>query len=133
MHFRALFVHVSAIEPDVYDPCDPNPCGSYSNPPRAVGDRCDCSCLPGMIGSPPNCRPECSINPDCPTDKVCKQQKCTDPCPGLCGQNAYCQVRNHLPQCICNQGYIGNAFVSCYEQSKFLPPKTLLSIIRSFP
>ena len=53
------------------DPCNPNPCGPYSNPPRNAGDRCDCSCQPGMIGQPPNCRPECQLNSDCPVDKIC--------------------------------------------------------------
>ena len=95
------------------DPCNPNPCGPYSNPPRQNGDRCDCSCLPGMVGSPPNCKPECILNQDCPTDKACRRQKCVDPCPGICGQNAYCNVRNHVPICICNKGYVGNPFASC--------------------
>jgi hypothetical protein len=109
------------IEPVVVeDPCNPNPCGLYSNPPRNVGDRCDCSCLPGMIGSPPNCRPECIRNADCPTDKACRNQKCVDPCPGLCGRNAYCNVRNHIPICICENGFIGDPFSSCYRPtSKF--------------
>jgi hypothetical protein len=53
----------AAIAPVIEeDPCDPNPCGPYSNPPRNSGDRCDCTCLPGMIGQPPNCRPECQLN-----------------------------------------------------------------------
>ena len=96
------------------DPCNPNPCGQYSNPPRQRGDRCDCSCLQGMIGSPPNCRPECIFNPDCPTDKACQAQKCIDPCPGLCGINAYCRVRNHVPICVCNERHVGDPFSRCY-------------------
>ena len=115
------FYIFAAIEPVIADdPCDPNPCGPYSNPPRNVGDRCDCSCLPGMIGSPPNCRPECIRNSDCPTDKACRNQKCIDPCPGLCGRNAHCDVRNHIPICVCDQGFIGDPFSSCYRPtSKF--------------
>ena len=95
------------------DPCSPNPCGPYSQPPRNNGDRCDCSCLPGMIGSAPNCRPECVVNQDCPTEKACQSQKCIDPCPGLCGVNAFCRVRNHIPVCLCNQGYTGDPFLQC--------------------
>ena len=68
-----------------------------------------------MIGSPPNCRPECVVNSDCPSDKACINRKCQDPCPGLCGVNAYCNVRNHVPICICNQGYIGDPFSQCYR------------------
>ena len=101
------------------DPCDPNPCGPNSNPPRQIGDRCQCSCLPEMIGSPPNCRPECVVNSDCSSDKACIRRKCQDPCPGLCGVNAYCSVRNHVPICICNQGYIGDPFSQCRR-----PPTT---------
>ena len=107
-----------AIEPVVVDdPCNPNPCGPNSNPPRNVGDRCQCTCLPGMIGSPPNCRPECTINADCPIDKACINRKCQDPCPGLCGVNAKCDVRNHVPICICIPGYIGDPFSQCYRPS----------------
>ncbi len=98
------------------DPCQPNPCGPNSNPPRTVGEQCQCSCLPTMIGSPPNCRPECVINSDCSPDKACINQKCQDPCPGLCGINAACRVRNHVPICVCNPGYTGDPFSSCFLQ-----------------
>ena len=110
-----IYIYVYPIvEPVVAeDPCSPNPCGPYSQPPRTNGDRCDCSCLPGMIGSAPNCRPECVVNQDCPTDKACQSQKCIDPCPGLCGINAFCRVRNHIPVCLCNQGYTGDPFLQC--------------------
>ena len=104
---------ILAVEPVYVDPCDPNPCGPNSNPPRVIGERCQCSCLPEMIGSPPNCRPECVVNSDCPSDEACINRKCQDPCPGLCGINAYCSVRNHVPICICNQGFIGDPFSQC--------------------
>ena len=83
-----------------------------------------------MIGSPPNCRPECVINSDCPSDKACISRKCQDPCPGLCGVNAYCRVRNHIPICVCNQGYEGDPFSRCTRiTSKFLQnSKGLLKI-----
>ena len=106
-----LFV---AIEPVVAeDPCDPNPCGPNSLPPQQIGDRCHCTCMPEMIGSPPNCRPECVVNSDCSQELACINRKCQDPCPGLCGINAYCRVRNHIPICVCNQGYQGDPFSRC--------------------
>jgi hypothetical protein len=118
------------IEPVVADdPCNPNPCGPHSNPPRVVGDRCDCSCLAGVQGSPPNCRPECVINDDCPTDRACQNQRCQDPCPGTCGINANCRVRNHLPICACNKNYVGDPFSSCNEitsKLRYLPMPFLL-------
>ena len=107
-------LHLSAIEPVIEeDPCVPNPCGPYSNPPRRNGDRCDCSCQIGMIGSPPNCHPECIFNNDCPTELACKNQRCVDPCPGLCGIHATCRVRSHIPICVCNKGYQGDPFTQC--------------------
>ena len=106
---------ISVAPTIVEDPCQPNPCGPNSNPPRNLGTTCHCTCLPEMIGSPPNCRPECVVNSECPQDKACINRKCLDPCPGLCGVNAYCSVRNHVPLCICNQGYIGDPFSSCYR------------------
>ena len=116
-----FFLFFLAIEPVVADdPCQPDPCGPNSNPPRVVGDRCQCSCRPEMIGSPPNCRPECVINSDCPSDKACTNQKCQDPCPGLCGINANCRVNNHVPICICIAGFVGDPFSQCYKPSSKL-------------
>jgi len=37
-------------------------------------------------------------------DKACIQQKCKDPCPGVCGSNARCSVYNHVPTCTCIEG-----------------------------
>ena len=106
-----LYLAIEPIEAD--DPCDPNPCGPNSNPPRNVGDRCQCTCLPEMIGSPPNCRPECVVNSDCPSNEACQRNKCIDPCPGTCGINALCRVMNHVPTCTCIEDYIGDPFTAC--------------------
>lgn len=59
------------------------------------------------------CRPECVLNNECPQNKACIKNKCKDPCPGTCGENALCEVYNHIPMCRCPQGMIGNAFVQC--------------------
>lgn len=69
--------------------------------------------MPSYIGSPPSCRPECSINTDCPTSQACIQQKCRDPCPGSCGIGALCSVSRHTPICTCPDGYTGDAFTVC--------------------
>jgi hypothetical protein len=122
------------IEPIVADdPCDPNPCGDNSLPPRQVGDRCQCSCMPEMIGSPPNCRPECIVNSDCPSALACINRKCQDPCPGLCGQNAYCRVRNHVPICVCNQGYVGDPFSRCIRPTTTSPRPEIIDPCRPSP
>ena len=113
-----VFLPLVAIEPVVEeDPCNPNPCGPNSQPPvnrNYGGSQCQCKCLPDMIGSPPNCRPECYLNSDCSPDKACISRKCQDPCPGLCGVNAVCRVRNLVPICVCNPGYEGDPFSQCF-------------------
>ena len=119
-------ISISATEPVVVqDPCVPNPCGPHSERPVNTGDRCDCRCQRGMIGSPPNCRPECILNSDCSESLACQSQKCQDPCPGLCGYNAHCRVRNHIPMCMCDKGYVGDPFVNCNKITTRRPIETI--------
>lgn len=89
-----------------------SPCGQYSQC-QAINGHAVCSCLPGYFGSPPNCHPECITSSDCPQDKSCVNQICSDPCPGTCGYNAQCRVVNHSPICSCYPGYYGDPFVRC--------------------
>ena len=110
--------------PPVINPCVPSPCGPNSQC-RNVGDSPSCSCLPNFLGSPPNCRPECTINSECPSNLACINSKCRDPCPGSCGINALCEVRNHNPNCRCPSGYEGDSFISCYPRPA--PPQRKIS------
>lgn len=111
--FTFFFTFITVIEADQIDPCHPSPCGPNSicreNNGQAV-----CSCLPTYIGSPPSCRPECVVSSECPTNRACVNQKCVDPCPAPCGNNANCKVINHSPICTCRQGFTGDAFSSCF-------------------
>lgn len=50
---------------------------------------------------------------------MCVQNKCRDPCPGMCGQNAECAVVNHQPFCTCRTGFTGDPFSFCSLDSKF--------------
>lgn len=107
---------------EVIKPCIPSPCG-----PNAICQEKNgagsCVCLPEYIGNPyDGCRPECTLNSDCPSNLACIRNKCQDPCPGTCGQNAECQVVNHLPSCTCFAGFTGDPFRFCniyHEESKF--------------
>lgn len=108
------------VEDEIRDPCVPSPCGPNSQC-RPVGTTPSCSCLIDFIGSPPNCRPECTINPECSSNLACIWQKCKDPCPGSCGVGAQCSVINHTPICTCLDGYIGDPFTSCQPK----PPRKL--------
>lgn len=94
------------------NPCIPTPCGANSEC-KFIGDSPACSCLPTYIGAPPNCRPECSINSECPANRACMNQKCVDPCPGSCGLNTQCTVINHTPACTCDAQYTGDPFTGC--------------------
>lgn len=107
-----LSVSAPKLPQTPYNPCMPSPCGSNSEC-RVVDKRPVCSCLPGMLGAPPNCRPECIIHADCPTKLACVQNKCRDPCAGSCGFNTHCTVVNHQPVCACLPGYQGDPFSGC--------------------
>jgi hypothetical protein len=96
------------------DPCQPSPCGPNAQC-RVINEQASCSCLPEMIGSPPNCQPECVSNSQCSSHLACLNQKCKDPCPGVCGNNAECRVISHTPMCYCSSGYTGDPFGQCLE------------------
>lgn len=93
-------------------PCNPHPCGSNARC-QVVFNTAQCSCLPGMIGTAPSCRPECVAASDCPSGRGCVNNKCVDPCPGTCATDAVCKVVDHSPFCSCQQGFTGNAFSLC--------------------
>ena len=98
---------------EVIDPCNPSPCGQNALcTARARAGACQC--IPEYFGDPyVACRPECTINADCPAVLACQNLHCVDPCPGVCGSNAQCRVVNHAPTCTCNPGYRGDPFTAC--------------------
>lgn len=110
---QCLLVRNTPLE--VKNPCNPSPCG-FNALCRERGGAGSCSCLPEYIGNPyEGCRPECVLNSDCASNRACIRNKCQDPCPGACGQNADCHVVNHLPSCTCHFGYTGDPFRFCKE------------------
>lgn len=109
-------VAATPIVPEVTTPCTPSPCGANAVCREQNGAGA-CTCQPGYFGNPyEGCRPECTVNPDCSSDKACVRNKCEDPCPGICGQNAECRVINHVPMCYCLPGFIGEPFRFCRPQ-----------------
>lgn len=70
-----------------------------------------------------------AIDSDCPQTRACSNNKCVDPCPGLCGQNALCQVANHNPTCYCINGYIGDPFVQCNPPPSKIELRSASSVI----
>lgn len=99
----------------MHDPipsCTPSPCGPNSVC-REIGSVPVCSCIQNYVGRPPNCRPECTSNAECPSSQACINEHCRDPCPGSCGSFATCQVANHRPMCRCISEYHGDPFIGC--------------------
>ena len=112
---------VDVVSEEDQDPCANQFCGAFSTQSRA-GGRCVCSCQRGYFGTPPNCRPECVVSSDCSQTTACLNQKCRDPCPGSCGNNARCQVVNHNPICSCPAGYAGDPFINCVKEPEVVKP-----------
>lgn len=107
LHFVANYT-----QKDDLNPCLNNPCGPNSQC-RVIGNQGACSCLPNYVGRPPNCRPECTSNAECASNKACINDRCIDPCIGKCGENAVCNVVKHNAECNCISGYEGDAFTRC--------------------
>lgn len=114
-HFFYSFIFLFIVEdiPQRANPCQPSPCGPNAVCRESYGSP-QCTCLPDFYGNPyENCRPECVINTDCPSNRACIRNKCQDPCPGTCSFNADCNVINHIPICSCKLGYTGDPFRYC--------------------
>lgn len=102
-----LFILADMKETD--DPCNPSPCGANAQCNQGI-----CTCLMEYHGDPYyGCRPECVLSSDCSFDKACMRSKCQDPCIGMCGLNAVCNVYNHVAVCSCPNGMTGDAFSLC--------------------
>lgn len=108
-----MFTFLAQVQLIQSNPCSPTPCGVNAIC-RVNQNAGSCSCMPDFVGNPyDGCRPECVLNSDCPSNQACIGSKCTDPCPGTCGQNANCQVIMHMPTCVCVNGFTGDPFRSC--------------------
>lgn len=112
-NYIIFFVLALSSPPAQLRPCSPNPCGlnAICQERNNAGS---CSCLVGYFGNPyEGCRPECVVNSDCSENLACVNNKCQDPCTGLCGTNARCHVLNHIPNCACITGYTGDPYDNC--------------------
>lgn len=113
------FIGCVTVPKEDVTPCNPSPCGENTLC-TVVGNTARCSCIPPNIGNPyaGGCRPECSMNSDCPNNLACLSNHCRDPCKDLCGVNTECSVTNHVPVCTCFKGYEGDPFSSCRQIAK---------------
>lgn len=127
INFKSFFILNNcqiAPKDEPAQPCNPSPCGANTicKERNGVGS---CKCVPDYFGDPyVGCKPECIVNTDCAREKTCVNNKCKDPCPGLCGLNAICQTQNHKPSCSCINGFTGDPYSSCYEPPRERKIKT---------
>lgn len=107
-----VFPVYPVVERAPINPCHPSPCGpnSVCRPQNADAI---CSCLPNYIGRAPNCRPECTMDSDCPTTLACICDKCQNPCNGACAPNSHCTVLYHRAHCLCDDGFTGDPYTGC--------------------
>lgn len=111
---------IAETTPKPRDPCNPSPCGSNA---ECIADG-ECRCIAEYQGDPyQGCRPECTLNDGCDRDKACLRSKCVNPCIGTCGNNALCEVINHIPICSCPEGYEGDPFSNCRFADVVSKPK----------
>lgn len=107
-------IEVAPSPTPTLDPCNPSPCGSNAQCNDGI-----CTCIQDYHGDPyQGCRPECTLSTDCSPNKACVNKHCIDPCPGTCGEDAQCDVLNHIPICTCPRGYTGDAFIRCRPEVK---------------
>lgn len=110
------FVQCRPVESVIHgsNGCRPNPCGSYVQC-RELNGQALCSCSPGYLGSPPNCRPQCTMNSECASHLACINTRCEDPCRlDPCGENTECSTIENRPRCVCMPNYNGNPFDKCH-------------------
>lgn len=114
--FSNAYLSFSTATTERLTPCTPSPCGPNAEC-RERNNAGACYCLPNYEGNPydvfSGCRRECDVNSDCAEKLACVNFKCVDPCPGVCGSQALCDIVNHVPTCVCPEGMIGDPFTRC--------------------
>ena len=113
------FTGCTATEASIEDDlCADQKCG-----PNAVCSHGQCLCMRGFKGDDPydlitgcSASSTCQRSTDCGYNEICKQlpnslkKFCADPCAtAVCGPNSFCVTDNHNMNCICNEGFSGDA------------------------
>lgn len=94
-----------------------------------------CECPPGFGGNPSvSCvLLGCRSNSDCPTNKACINNRCENPCAiHPCTDNMECNVYNHVVECACPPGYIGDVRTGCTKgKSSFLHYRLVMNYLKT--
>lgn len=126
LNITLYFYIIAEPVEEITNPCIPSPCGANAICKEQNGAG-SCTCIHEYFGNPYElCRPECTVNTDCSSNKACMGNKCVDPCPGTCAPSAICNVINHSPTCSCNYGYTGNPYTYC---NLIPPPRKFFTLI----
>lgn len=106
--------HQACIEFKCQNPCLTQ-CGVNAECEGVRNSQAICKCPRGYHGSPySTCQPECTVNSECPRNKpACFYNECKDPCEGVCGIGANCELRDVTPICSCPKDMTGDPFVRC--------------------
>lgn len=102
-----------------FNPCDSIQCGNNTKCVQQNGIGL-CQCLPNFIGNAyVGCiratKPDqkCLKHTDCLSTQTCIQNKCINPCPDFCPDNADCKINDHILVCSCKAGYSGDDYHYC--------------------
>ncbi|KAG4073091.1 hypothetical protein HA402_009510 [Bradysia odoriphaga] len=83
------------------NPCDYKECATNAYC-TARNHLAICSCKVGFTGNALvecNMEERCVYNPDCASDRSCREGKCVDTCVTECKNKGRCQVISHYPIC----------------------------------
>lgn len=96
-----------------------NPCGENAEC-FVAGNQPQCRCLSGYRGNPwERCKiVQCRSNAECPSDKICDNAACVNPCVynNLCAPTAECRAQNHAAVCRCPPELVGNPLIECQPE-----------------
>lgn len=102
------------------DPCSSVRCGNNTKCVKQNGVGF-CHCLPNHVGNPyvactisaTKTVQKCFRHTDCSPKQTCIQNKCINPCPQFCPENADCNMNDHILECSCKAGYTGDNYHHC--------------------
>ena len=93
-------INSNCVRPCLYG----NPCAANNAECFNRNHQAECRCKSGFFGNPriacePEPKPECISDGDCPSQTICYNSKCSDPCRILspCAAPSVCRVIDTLP------------------------------------
>ncbi|XP_060520378.1 neurogenic locus notch homolog protein 1 isoform X2 [Cylas formicarius] len=106
--------NLACIDFKCQNPCNKQ-CGESADCEIVRNHQAVCKCPKNYFGDPyVSCKPECYGDVDCPRGRpACFYGICKNPCDGVCGAGANCELRGLTPVCSCPKDMTGDPFVRC--------------------